>query len=59
MLGSKINFLKGSDRLLTKSQLQSLDYTDKGKPFCQIVSKTQDTINLDVVENGQVFVGAK
>lgn len=59
MFSIKINFLKDSNRLFTKSQLQSLDYTYRGQPFCDVVSKNQDTKNLDITYKGQIFIGTK
>ena len=59
MFSAKLIFLKGSNRLFTKTQLQSMDIAYKAQPFINIVSKTQQTTNLDVVTKSQPFYGAK
>lgn len=57
MFSSKFNLIKLFTRRVTKNQLQSLNYVDKGQPFCNIVSKNQNTYKLDTVYLGQPFVG--
>lgn len=59
MFSAKFIFLKAPNRLLTKSQLQTLDYVYRGIPFCSIISKNQETKNLDIVYNGIIFIGTK
>lgn len=59
MFSAKLIFLKGSNRLFTKTQLQSMDIAYKAQPFINIASKTQQTTNLDVVTKSQPFYGAK
>lgn len=59
MFSTKFIFLKGSNRLFTKTQLQSMDIAYKAQPFVNIISKTQQTSNLDVVIKSQPFYGAK
>lgn len=59
MFSTKFNFLKGPNKLLTKSQLQSLDYVYRAQPFCEVVTKSQETKNLDTVYKAQPFIGSK
>ena len=59
MFSAKFNYLKGSNRLFTKSQLQTLDIIYKAQPFVYIVSKDQNTKNLDIIYKAQPFVGSK
>jgi hypothetical protein len=59
MFSIKINSLKSPDRLLTKTQLQSMDIVYKAQPFVQIVTQNQTTNNLDVAYKAQPFLGAK
>jgi hypothetical protein len=59
MFSPRINFLKGSNRLLTKSKLEKLDTVYNGTPFVNVASKNQDTKSLDIVLKGQPFYGAK
>lgn len=59
MFSGKFIFLKGPNRLFTKTQLQSVDIVYKAQPFVNVVSKTQETTNLDVVTKSQPFYGAK
>lgn len=59
MFSAKFNFLKASNRLFTKSQLQTLDIIYKAQPFCDVVSKNQETKNLDIIYKAQPYVGTK
>jgi hypothetical protein len=59
MFNKRINLLKGPSRLLTKTQLQTMDIVYKAQPFVQVVTKNQITNNLDVVYKAQPFLGAK
>ena len=59
MFSIKINLLKGPSRLLTKTQLESMDTVYKAQPFVQVVTKNQETRNMDVVYKAQPFLGAK
>lgn len=59
MFNKRINLLKGPNRLLTKTQLSSLDYAYLGKPFINVVSKEQETKNLNTVYLGKIFIGTK
>lgn len=61
MFSAKFNFIKRRiiNKLLTKNQLQTLDYIYKGQPFVNIVSNNQETYNLDIVYQGQPFTGTK
>jgi hypothetical protein len=59
MFNKRINLLKGPSRLLTKTQLESMDIVYKAQPFVQIVTQNQTTNNLDVAYKAQPFLGAK
>jgi hypothetical protein len=59
MFNKRINLLKGPNRLLTKTQLGTMDYVYMGKPFFNVVSKEQETKNLDTVYLGKIFIGSK
>jgi hypothetical protein len=59
MFSVKINLLKGPNRLLTKTQLQTMDTVYKAQPFIEVVTKNQITNNMDVVYKAQPFLGAK
>ena len=59
MFSAKFNFLKGSNRLFTKSQLQTLDIVYNAQPFVNIVSKNQETKNLDIIYKAKPYIGIK
>lgn len=59
MFNKRVNLLKGPSRLLTKTQLESMDTVYKAQPFIQVVTKNQETRNMDVVYKAQPFLGAK
>lgn len=59
MFSAKFNFLRGSNRLFTKSQLQTLNVAYKAQPFCDVVSQNQETKNLNTVYKAQPYVGSK
>lgn len=59
MFSAKFNLIKQTNKLLTKLQLQTMDYVYNGRPFIYTVSQNQETKNLDTVYQGQPFVGAK
>lgn len=57
MFSAKFNLFKQFSRLIKKQKLETLDIVYKGQPFCNVVSKTQNTYSLDVVYYGQPFIG--
>lgn len=59
MFSIKINLLKGPNRLLTKTQLETMDYVYMAQPFVFIVTKNLETKNLDIVKEAQPFIGTK
>lgn len=59
MFNKRVNLLKGPNRLLTKTQLQTMDFVYKAQPFVQIVTNNIETKNMDVVYKAQPFLGAK
>jgi hypothetical protein len=59
MFNKRLNLLKGPNRLLTKTQLQSMDIVYKAQPFVQIVTNNQETRSMDVIYKAQPFLGAK
>ena len=59
MFNKRVNLLKGPNRLLTKTQLETMDIVYKAQPFVEVVTKNQITNNMDVVYKAQPFLGAK
>jgi hypothetical protein len=59
MFNKRINLLKGPNRLLTKTQLQTMDYVYKAQPYVEVVTKNQETKNMDVVYQAQPYIGVK
>lgn len=59
MFNKRINLLKGPNRLLTKTQLQTMDHIYKAQPFVQVVTNNTETNNLNIIYKTQPFLGAK
>lgn len=59
MFSAKFNFIKQTSKLPDKSQLLTLNYVYNAQPFVLVVSKDQNTYNLDTSYNAQPFVGVK
>lgn len=62
MFSAKFNFIKQNivaSKLPNKAQLLTMDYSYNAQPFIVVVSKDQNTSNLDTAYNAQPFVGTK
>lgn len=58
MFGSKQNFTQRSTRLPKKSQLLTLNTAYLGQPFVRVVGKNENTLGLDIADNGRPFVAS-
>lgn len=58
MLSAKFNLIKPFSRRLTKDYLQTLDVVYGAQPFVRIVSKNQNTYDLDTAYNAKPFLAA-
>lgn len=62
MFSAKFNFIKTNSvvsKLPSKTQLLTMNYVYNAQPFVLVVSKDQNTSNLDIVYDAQPFVGTK